>query len=93
MNCHKIRNMEFMRTSTAQIGAGYGKVSNMTGVGMPLFFWREIATGELTLGNGDTIIGDAEFRKSLMFLRSYQKNSVTTCPLSPASYLGLSLSD
>jgi len=33
---------------------------------MPLFFWREIATGELTLGNGDTIIGDAEFRKSLM---------------------------
>src|SRR5215510_5799641 len=66
MNCHKIRNMEFMRTSTAQIGAGYGKVSNMTGVGMLLFFWREIATGELTLGNGDTIIGDAEFRKSLM---------------------------
>jgi len=26
----------------------------MTGVGMPLFFWREIATGELTLGDGDT---------------------------------------
>jgi len=61
MNCHKIRNMEFMRTSTAQIGAGYGKVSNMTGVAMPLFFWREIATGELTLGDGE--LGDAVLRK------------------------------
>jgi hypothetical protein len=62
MNYHKVRNIEFMGTSTAQIGAGFLKSLCMLGAGMPQFYRREIATGDLAQVTG--ALGDAVSTKS-----------------------------
>ena len=66
-----------MGTSTAQICAGFLKVPIMTGVGMPHFYRRGMATGELV--HVTVTLGDADFRKSPMKM-IYRKLPKTASP-------------